>query len=89
LGLRYIAGLIATAFLLWMVGGVLAIVLVSLSPEFYRSHFIGVPESTPDQIRYAWVGGSIWGVQFGGAAATFIFMALFRARWRLSHATEV
>lgn len=89
LGLRYIAGLLATAFVLWVVGGVLAIVLVSLSPEFYRSHFIGVPESTPDRIRYAWVGGSIWGVQFGGAAATFIFMALFRARWRLSHATEV
>jgi tetrahydromethanopterin S-methyltransferase subunit F len=89
LGLRFIAGLIGTAFLLWVVGGVLAILLVSLSPEFYRSHFIGVPESMPDRIRYAWVGGSIWGVQFGGAAATFIFMALFRARWRLSHATEV
>src|ERR1017187_615966 len=85
LGLRYIAGLIGTAFLFWVVGEVLAIILVSLSPEFYRSHFIGVPEGTPDRIRYAWVGGSIWGVQFGGAAATFIFMALFRPRWRLSH----
>ena len=89
LGLRYIVGLLATAFILWAVGGVLAVSLVSLSPEFYRSHFIGVPESTSDRIRYAWVGGSIWGVQFGGAAATFIFMALFRARWRISHATEV
>ena len=89
LGLRYIAGLIAMAFLLWVVGGVLAIALVSLSPEFYRSHFIGVPDSTADRVRYAWVGGSIWGVQFGGAAATFIFMALFRARWRISHASEV
>ncbi len=89
LGFRYIAGVIATAFLLWVVGGVLAIVLVSLSPEFYQSHFIGIPESAPDRIRYAWVGGSIWGVYFGGAAATFIFVVLFQSRWRLSHATEV
>jgi len=86
-GLRYVLGLLVTAFVLWTVGGVLAVALASLSPEFYRSHFIGVPESTPDRLRYAWVGGSIWGVQFGGAAATFIFMVLFRARWRLSHAT--
>ena len=86
-GLRYVLGLFATALMLWVVGGVLAVILVSLSPEFFRSHFIGVPESAPDRLRYAWVGGSIWGVQFGGAAATFIFMALFRAQWRLSHAT--
>jgi hypothetical protein len=87
LGLRYVLGLLATAFMLWAAGGLLGLALVSLSPEFYSSHFFGVPESGPDQLRYAWVGGSIWGVQFGGAAATFIFMALFRARWRLSNAT--
>jgi hypothetical protein len=86
-GLRYVLGLLATAFVLWAVGGVLAVILISISPEFYRSHFIGVPEGVADRLRYAWVGGSIWGVQFGGAAATFIFMALFRAKWRLSHAT--
>lgn len=87
LGLRYVLGLLATAFTLWVAGGILALCLVTISPEFYRSRFLGVPETTSEQLRYAWVGGSIWGVQFGGAAATFIFMALFRARWRLSHAT--
>lgn len=86
-GLRYVLGLLGTAFILWAVGGVFGVALAGLSPEFYRSHFIGVPDSTPERLRYAWVGGSIWGVQFGGAAATFIFMALFRARWRLSNAT--
>lgn len=89
MGLKYVAGLLATALFLWVVGGVLAVGLTSLSPEFYRSRFLGVPESAPDRIRYAWVGGSIWGVQFGGAAATVMFMVLFRARWRLAHASEI
>lgn len=86
LGLRYVLGLLATAFLLWLAGGLCALALVFLSPEFYGSHFVGVPGNAAERLRYAWVGGSIWGGQFGGAAATFLFMVLFRARWRLSGA---
>jgi len=85
LGARFVSGLFATVFACWVLGGVLAIGLVWLSPEFYCSHFIGVPSGVAEQLRYAWVGGSIWGVQFGGVAVTFLFMALFRAKWRSLH----
>lgn len=81
-GVRYVGGLFLAAFVCWVIGGLLAIGLASLSPEFYRHTFIGVPEFPGERLRYAWVGGSIWGVQLGGLAATFVFIALFRAAWR-------
>lgn len=79
-GLRFVLGLLGTALLLWAIGGALGVGLAWLSPEFFRSHFRGAPANLPDQLRYAWVGGSIWGVQFGGIAATFVFIALFGAK---------
>ena len=81
-GARYVGGLFLAAFFCWIIGGLLAIALASLCPEFYRHTFVGVPEAVGERLRYAWVGGSIWGVQFGGAGATFVFMVLFRAAWR-------
>jgi len=81
-GVRYVSGLFLAAFVCWVIGGILAVALASLSPEFYRHTFIGVPEAVGERLRYAWVGGSIWGVQFGGIGATFVFIALFRAAWR-------
>ena len=51
-------GLITIA--LWVLGGIIAILLSVLSPEFYKKTFIGVPDEFGAMIRYAWVGGSIW-----------------------------
>lgn len=82
LGMRYIVSLLVATLICWAVGGTLAVGLVTLSPEFYHAHFIGVPQDASEQLRYAWVGGSIWGIQFGGTAATLLFMTLFRAKWR-------
>jgi hypothetical protein len=81
-GVRYVGGLFLSALVCWVTGGLLAMTLATLSPEFYRHTFFGVPEAVGERLRYAWVGGSIWGVQFGGLGATFVFMALFRAAWR-------
>ena len=81
-GVRYIVGLLAISLTCWVLGGVLAMGLITLSPEFYRSYFIGVPQETMAQLRYAWVGGSIWGIQFGGVAATLLIATFFRAKWR-------
>jgi O-antigen/teichoic acid export membrane protein len=33
-------------------------------------------------LQYAWVGGSIWGLQFGGLASVIVGSVLFRAKWR-------
>ena len=56
--------------------------LATLSPEFYRHSFHGVPEDFGQMLRYAWVGGSIWGIQFGGLASVIVGSVLFRAKWR-------
>ena len=58
--------------------------LATLSPEFYRGLFIGVPEEFGDMIPYAWVGGSIWGVHFGGFLCLILGIIFLRANWQRS-----
>jgi hypothetical protein len=81
-GIRYLSGLFTVVFVCWIIGGLLAMALAWLSPEFYQHMFYRVPDNFEERLRYAWVGGSIWGIVFGGVGATFVFMALFRAAWR-------
>jgi hypothetical protein len=70
------------ALICWAVGGLLAMALATLSPEFYRHAFKEVPENYCQMLRYAWVGGSIWGIEFGGFALTILGSFLFYARWK-------
>jgi hypothetical protein len=56
--------------------------LATLSPEFYRHAFIGVPTDHGAMIRYAWVGGSIWGAEFGGFVSLVVGLVVLRANWR-------
>lgn len=79
---RYLAAIAATALACWALGGLLATALASLSPEFYRHAFVGVPDDRSAMLRYAWVGGSIMGMQLGGLAALIVASALFPAAWR-------
>lgn len=78
---RHLAAIAVAALACWAIGGLIAIALASLSPEFYRHAFIGVPDDPSAMLRYAWVGGSIWGLQFGGFAAVVVASVLFAARW--------
>jgi hypothetical protein len=66
----------------WLIAGVIAICLAQLSTDFYRHAFYRVPEDASGMLRYAWVGGSIWGVEFGGVIAVIISATLFSIRWR-------
>lgn len=70
------------ALVCWAVGGLLGMGLAALSPEFYRHAFRGVPQDFREMLRYAWVGGSIWGLEFGGFALTVLGSFLFYARWQ-------
>ena len=67
----------------WCVGGGIAIGLSLLSPEFYQNAFIGVPEETNQMVRYAWVGGSIWGAMFGGLLTVILGSVLFAKRRKI------
>ncbi len=80
---RHLLGVVAGAYVCWVLGGLTAIGLASLSPEFYRRAFIGVPAQTGPMLRYAWVGGSIWGVELGGLLAVTVALVILRANWQL------
>lgn len=73
---------VAIAAICWAVGGLLGMGLATLSPEFYRHAFIGVPDKFGEMLRYAWVGGSIWGIEFGGFGLTILGSFMFYAKWQ-------
>jgi len=81
---RHLLGVVVGAFFCWGIGGLAAIGLASFSSGFYQSTFIGVPDEFGPMLAYAWVGGSIWGVQFGGLVSVVIGLVIFRANWRHS-----
>jgi hypothetical protein len=80
--LRHLLGILAGVYVCWAFGGLAAIGLAALSPEFYRRAFYGVPQEMGPMLRYAWVGGSIWGAELGGLVSVLIGLVVLRANWR-------
>ncbi len=80
--LKPLATASAVALLCWCAGGLLAMGLATLSPDFYRSTFIGVPSEFGAMLKYAWVGGSIWGVIFGAVLSVVIASTMAACDWR-------
>lgn len=78
---RHLLGILGGAYAGWALGGLAAIGLASLSPEFYRRAFIGVPGGTGPMLRYAWVGGSIWGAELGGLLSVILGVVILRSNW--------
>ncbi len=81
LAFKHLLGILAGSYLGWALGGLAAMGLASLSPEFYRGMFFGVPEERWPMLRYAWVGGSIWGAELGGLVSVILGLVVLRANW--------
>lgn len=81
-GIRHLLGVLAAAFVCWTIGGLCALGLATLSPEFYRQTFRGVPEDFGPMLRFAWVGGSIWGVELGGLLSVVLGLVIVRSSWQ-------
>ncbi len=81
-GFKHLIGIVVGALVAWVLGGLAGVALAILSPEFYRRAFIGVPEDPGAMVRYAWVGGSIWGLELGGLVAVILGLVVLRSNWR-------
>ena len=66
----------------WVLGGLIAIGLAVLSPEFFQNTFRLAPEEFGPMLSFAWVGGSIMGTIWGGLASVIVGSLIFRANWR-------
>ena len=86
---KHLLGILGGAYICWALGGLAAIGLASLSPEFYRRAFFGVPQEFGPMLRYAWVGGSIWGAEFGGFVSVVVGLVVLWANWRRGVAQEL
>ena len=78
---KHLLGISGGALVCWLIGGGLGVGLAAFSPEFYRETFYGVPGDFGPMLAFAWVGGSIWGIEFGGFACLMLGMAILRANW--------
>ena len=81
LGIKYLIFLFIITIACWIIGGLLGLGLAELSPDFFKNTFRLAPDNFNDMLGYAWIGGSIWGIQFGGICTIIIGSLLFKIRW--------
>jgi len=81
---RRLIGIVAGAFMFWLIGGVAAMGLASFSPEFYYRGSVGVPDGFGPMLAHAWVRGSIWGVELGGLVSVVLGLVVLRGNLRRS-----
>lgn len=79
---RYLVKIIGIVYLCWILGGLIAMGLAALSPDFYRQTVRAVPEEFGQMIGYAWVGGSIWGGMFGGLFGLTLGVIGVKTSWK-------
>jgi prolipoprotein diacylglyceryltransferase len=72
----------------WTIGGLVAMFLATLSPDFYRSHFPLTPTDKSEMIKFAWVGGSIWGGMTGGLLSAILGIVVTKNSWTKKYQTH-
>jgi hypothetical protein len=85
-------GIVGAIAICWVLGGIAGIGLAALSSEFFRTTFVprGFGMGDSELPAFAWVGGSIWGAQFGGLASLIVGLVVLRAHWhRISASPDV
>ncbi|MFM7773970.1 MAG: hypothetical protein ACKO9V_03865 [Candidatus Kapaibacterium sp.] len=68
-------------FAMWAVGGVLSVLLALLSADFFHARVPLAPKDTAELLRFAWVGGSIQGAQFGAMLCAVLGIVVARNAW--------
>lgn len=81
MGAQWLAWMVLAILGAWLLGGVSAMMLATVTPDFYRKIIFGVPEDPVEMLRYAWVGGSIVGAEVGGFLVITAGLVWFAIRW--------
>ena len=71
----------ALVFACWAAGGLLAMLLATLSSNFYKGHFPLAPSEKVELLKFAWVGGSIWGGMIGGLLSSVLGVVVVKNSW--------
>jgi len=59
--LRVLIQVFLFVLICWIIGGAIATFIAFFSPDLYRASIHIAPEEKNSLLRFAWVGGSIWG----------------------------
>ncbi|MDR1486259.1 MAG: hypothetical protein LBT09_15760 [Planctomycetaceae bacterium] len=79
LGLSYLVIIVFGAFLGWFIGGIVGCGLAFLSEDWIRTQFMqGHISISP--IRFAWVGGSICGMELGGLLSLLLAVVMMHQK---------
>jgi len=78
---RQLLKIISIVFSCWTIGGLLAMFLATLSPDFYKAHFPYTPTDKTEMLKFAWVGGSIWGGMIGGLISAILGVVVTKNSW--------
>lgn len=81
-GLRWLGRILLAVYGTWVLGGICGVAWAALSPLSFENNFIGVPRNYVQTLRFAWVGGSIWGAEPGGLLVLIVVLIWFRISWR-------
>ena len=77
----YLFKMVAAAFVFWTLGGLNGVIIALVSPQFL-SYITDLGGTPTDRLKYFWVGGSIYGVYFGGLVSLLLGCAWFGRDWR-------
>jgi hypothetical protein len=80
--LKWLLILLLIGYMQWIVGGVLGMTFAAANPGAFQRMFIGVPGDYMQMLRYAWVGGSIWGSELCSLPLVAIGIITFWMRWK-------
>lgn len=81
--INYLLRLFLIVFICWVIGGILAVTLSLISPEFYRNTFLMVPDENFEMFKYAFVGGGIWGEILGGIIGLALVLLKIKDEWEI------
>ncbi len=79
---RYLLGISGGALIAWIFGGLVALSLAVLHPALYANIF-GTRGGFDGLLGYAWVSGSIWGIEGGSLISMIVALAKLRTHRKL------